>query len=100
MDKALKIFENALNDLQLDTPEGEASHLYNGNNDLAALLINYIKCSAINQGFGNSNEYFTEDELMKKLLGYLQKVGKDIFTEFFEERKQAELKFDQALKQI
>mmetsp|Transcript_26553 Transcript_26553/g.19903 ORF Transcript_26553/g.19903 Transcript_26553/m.19903 type:complete len:268 (+) Transcript_26553:184-987(+) len=99
LDKALRIFENALNDLKLDSEEGQ-SQLYNGNNDLAALLVNYIKCAVINQGCGFGDEFFGEDELMKKLLGYLKLVSKDLAGEFFEDRKRAEAKFDEALKML
>ena len=52
MDRASKIFESALSDLKLDTPEGEQKHLYTGNNDLASLLVNYIKCHYSLQGLG------------------------------------------------
>lgn len=101
LDKALKIFESALNDhLKLTTKEGEAAHLYVGNNDLAALLVNYLKCIAINNGAGNGNEFFKNDETCKRLLAYLAKVNKELCSEFFEERKQAEARFDQALKLI
>lgn len=30
-ERALKIFESAVSELKLDTPEGEAKHLYQGN---------------------------------------------------------------------
>lgn len=30
-ERALKVFESALNELKLDTQEGEQKHLYNGN---------------------------------------------------------------------
>ena len=46
-DRAAKIFESALNELKLDTPEGEKKHLFAGNNDLASLLVNYIKCNTM-----------------------------------------------------
>jgi hypothetical protein len=51
-DRAFKIFESALNDLKLDTPEGEATHLFIGNNDLASLLVNFIKCNVLKNGLG------------------------------------------------
>ena len=75
MSKALKIFESALNELKLDTPEGESIHLYAGNNDLSSLLINYIKCNGMKNGIGGGNEYFKTDELNKKLFTYLYKVN-------------------------
>lgn len=41
--KAMRIFENAVNELSLDTADGQAK--YRGpNQDLACLLYNYIKC--------------------------------------------------------
>ena len=49
-ERALKIFESAISELKLDTPEGEAKHLYQGNQDLASLLSNYIKCNSIAKG--------------------------------------------------
>ena len=60
-DRALKIFESALNELKLETAEGEAKHLYAGNNDLASLLVNYIKCNTLRGGCGMGLEYFKSD---------------------------------------
>ena len=79
IEKALKIFESALNELKITDANGEATHLYKGNNDLAALLVNYIKCNAIFNGFGTGSDYFRNDELNKKLFGYLQKVNEGIY---------------------
>lgn len=33
-ERALKVYESAINELKLDTPEGEGKHLYAGNQDL------------------------------------------------------------------
>eukprot|EP00347_Sterkiella_histriomuscorum_P010580 403375732 len=100
LDRAAKIFESALNDLQLDTPEGEAKHLYVGNNDLASLLTNYIKCNTMRNGLGQGNDYFKSDELNKRLFIYLGKINQGLLAEFFEERKKASDMFDSALKQV
>ena len=61
LEKAIQIYESAINDLKLDSKEGEI-HLYNGNNDLASLLVNYIKCLAMNSGIGTTTEVFQSDE--------------------------------------
>ena len=89
-----------MNDLKLDTPEGESANLYSGNNDLATLLVNYIKCNAMGCGVGSGTDFFKNDDLNKKLFAYLARVSKDMHTEFFAERSEAELKFDKALKSI
>ena len=73
--KALKIFESALNELRLDTPEGEAENLYAGNSELSSLLINYIKCHGVKNGIGLGSDFFKGDELSKKLFFYLSKVN-------------------------
>jgi hypothetical protein len=74
-ERALKIFESALNDLKLDTPEGEQKHLYAGNYDLASLLLNNIKCNTIRSGTGMGLEFFKNDPLNQKLFVYLGKVN-------------------------
>jgi hypothetical protein len=48
-DRAIKIFENAVNELKLDSEEGQ-SKLAGPNPDLACLIFNYIKCLAIQRG--------------------------------------------------
>jgi len=50
-ERAAKIFDSAIQELKLDG-EGEAVHLYPGNNDLASLLVNYIKCLYTFKGLG------------------------------------------------
>ena len=100
LDRAAKIFESALADLKLDTPEGEAKQLYVGNNDLASLLVNYIKCNTMRNGMGLGNEYYKNDDLNKRLFIYLGKINQGMLGEFFEERKKAESMFEEALKQV
>ena len=50
IDRALKIYSNALNELNLETEEGQEKHLSVGNQDLACLIYNYLKCNAIKNG--------------------------------------------------
>jgi len=61
--RALKIFESAVAELRLDTAEGEAKHLYPGNQDLAALITNYVKCNSIVKGgCGLGIDFFKQDQ--------------------------------------
>lgn len=100
-ERALKIFESAMGELKLDTPEGDAKWLYPGNNDLAALLVNYVKCHSIARaGCGMGVEFFKSEPLNVKLFTYLQKVSQPSLQEFFEERKRAEAMFDEAVKLV
>lgn len=46
-ERALKIFENAISELQLESEEGQTKYLSGPNPDLACLIFNYIKCLAI-----------------------------------------------------
>lgn len=62
-ERAVKIFESALSDLKLDTTEGEAAHLYQGNSDLSSLLVNYIKCHYTLHGLGQGTDFFKGDQL-------------------------------------
>jgi hypothetical protein len=99
-ERASKIYESALNDLKLDTPEGDAKHLFAGNNDLASLLMNYIKCNTMRNGIGMGTDFFKSDPLNMRLFTYLGKVNPTMVAEFLEERKNAESMFDQAVSQI
>ena len=99
-ERAMKIFESAISDLKLSQPEGEQTHLYPGNNDLGTLLYNYIKCSAMRQGCGNDSEFFKTDDHFKNLFGYLTKVNPALASTFFDERKEAEKMFDDAVKTV
>ena len=99
-DRALKICESALIELKVDNIDGEQKHLYTGNNDLAVLLVNYIKCNTLRGGCGMGLEYFKTDPVNQKLIAYLGKVNQTMLTEFLEERKNAENMFDDAVKQL
>ena len=96
IDRAIKIFENAVNELHLNTEEGQA--LLNGPNaDLSTLIFNYIKCLAIKRGQGQGFDFFKNDQTTKQLFSYLAKIDPAIGRQFFEERQEAEALFDQAL---
>lgn len=100
-ERALKVFESAVNEMKLDTTDGDAKHLFQGNADLASLLTNYVKCNAITRGgCGLGVEFLKSDPLNQKLFTYLGKVSAQSVQEFFEERKRAELLFDEAVKQV
>ena len=64
INRAIRIFENAVNELQLESEEGQAK-LTGPNNDLACLIFNYIKCLAIQRGQGKGFEFFKNDETSK-----------------------------------
>lgn len=70
-DRAFKIFETALLELKLETAEGQQKNLYPGNNDLAALLVNYIKCNTMKNGSGMGLDFFKSDPLNLTLIGFL-----------------------------
>lgn len=87
--------------MKLDSPEGELKHLYSGNQDLACMLVNFIKVNAVTKGQpGGGLEFFKADPINQKLFGYLSKVSQPLLQEFFEERKQAETMFDEALAKL
>ena len=76
-ERALKIFESALAELKLETQEGEAKHLYPGNNDLTTLLINHLKCNCIVKGGCGANpiEFFKTDPINQSLLTTIGKIS-------------------------
>ena len=79
------------------------------NFDLQCLIINYVKCNLILNGYngmvqesyrtGGLQTYLKQDELSIKLFTILQKMQSPLATQFFEERKNAEAMFDMAVKQ-
>lgn len=64
--RALKIFETAISDLNLD---GEGAHLLKTENkDLACLFFNYIKCLCLVRGQNQQQfEFVKSDEDTKKM---------------------------------
>ena len=96
IERAAKIFENAVNELQLETAEG-AEKLNSPNADLSCLIFNYIKCLAILNGQGKGFDFFKNDDRTKVLFGYLARIDPAIGRQFFEERQRAEALFDEAL---
>ena len=64
VDRALKIFETAVNELQLETEEG-SKILSQTNGDLSCLLHNYIKCLYLKNGQGQGVDYFKNDTTSK-----------------------------------
>ena len=84
--RAIKIFENAVNELQLETEEGQAK-LAVSNPDLSCLIFNYIKCLAIERGQGQGFDFFKNDTTSKQLFGYLARADPTIGRQFFEERQ-------------
>jgi hypothetical protein len=78
-DRALKIFGNALVELALDTEAGQEKHLNSGNQDLACLLHNYIKCYSIRHGF-------SEDKQIRQLMDYLEKMESPVLSQLMTER--------------
>ena len=100
IERAAKIFENAISELQLDTAEGVEKYLKGPNPDLSCLLFNYIKCLAILNGQGRGIEFFKTDERTKQLFFYLARIDQEIGRQFFEERQNAEALFDEALSSM
>lgn len=98
VDRAIKIYENAVNELQLDTEEGQAR--LKPNADLSCLIFNYIKCLAIKRGQGQGLEFFKTDATTKQLFQSLAKVDPALGRSFFEERQEAEALFDSAAAQM
>ena len=99
IDRACKIFENAISELQLESEEGQAK-LGQPNADLSSLIYNYIKCLAIKNGQGQGFDFFKNDPTSKQLFGYLARLDPAIGRHFFEERQNAENLFDEALAQM
>ena len=99
IDRAVKIFENAVSEQQLETEEGQVK-LSGPNADLACLIFNYIKCLAIQRGQGQGFDFFKNDPVSKQLFGYLARIDPAIGRQFFEERQQAEALFDEAVASV
>ena len=97
IDRALKIFETALAQLDL---EGEGKDkLTREDKDVSTLLFNYIKCICIKRGQNQQNfEFVKTDPDTKKIFAYLVQMQSTLGRQFFEERQQAEQMFDQAIQ--
>jgi hypothetical protein len=98
-DRALKIFETAVNELKLDTEQGQKI-LTQGNADLKCLLFNYIKCMYLKNGIGQGENYFKTDPVTRQLFTYLVKLDQNMAKGIFDERKEAEEMFDQAMAKM
>jgi len=62
------------------------------------LLFNYAKCIFLKRGQGCEGlEFCKSDPETVKLFGYLHKMKSPLGRIFFEERKSAEAKFDNAV---
>jgi len=81
-DRALKIFENALLELSLDSEQGQEKHLTAGNADLACLVFNNLKCHTIKNGFGEGARFFEQDKLAIQLITYLDKMESPMLEHF------------------
>ena len=90
IDRALKIFETALNELQLDklqldTEEGQKV-LNQHNGDLCCLLFNYIKCLYLKNGQGQGENFLKTDAVTKQFFAYLVKLDLTMAKSIFGER--------------
>lgn len=99
-DRALKIFENALLELSLESEEGQEKHLTMGNADLACLVFNNLKCHAIKHGYGEGASFFEKDKLARQLVAYLEKMESPLLEHFQHQRQEAALLFDKAVKSM
>ena len=97
IDRALKIFSNAVNELALDTEEGQQKYLSSPQSDISCLLFDYIKCILLKNGQGMGIEYLKGDAEAVKIIGYLNKCDSASWKGLAEERKNAETMFDQAV---
>ena len=69
-ERALKIFETAVQNLDLDGAGSNA--LVEENKDVSSLLFNYIKCLCLHRGQAQVNfEFVKNDPETKKLFAYL-----------------------------
>ena len=85
-DRALKVFEDAVSELQLDTEKGIEMMAKGENQDLSCLIVNYIKCNTIKNGQGQGMDFLKGDALNKTLFGYLVRMKSPSARAFFEER--------------
>lgn len=50
LDRALKIYETAIQALKLDSAEGQSKLTHDSDKDLSVMLYNYIKCLCYKRG--------------------------------------------------
>lgn len=55
--KAEAIYTKGLEELKLETKEGQTTHIKPGNKDLITLLVNFLKCKRINGASENLDLY-------------------------------------------
>ena len=67
-----------MSELKLEEAEGRDRQLYNGNSELGALCFNYVKCLALDNGYGNTHEFLKSDSRVQKALQYLTKVSPQV----------------------
>ena len=89
-ERAMKVFEEAVNELQLDSESGIEMLAKGENQDLSSLLVNYIKCNIIQNGQGQGMEFLKSDPLNKTIFGYLVRMKSESAREIFIERQEAE----------
>ena len=85
-DRAMKVFEEAVNELQLDSEKGVEMLSKGENNDLSCLIVNYIKCNTMLNGQGQGMDFLKGDALNKTLFGYLVRMKSPNARAIFEER--------------
>jgi hypothetical protein len=93
-ERAMKVFEEAINELQLDSESGVEMMARGDNSDLSCLIVNYIKCNTMLNGQGQGMEFLKADTLNKTLFGYLVRMKSPSARAIFEERQKAEEMFD------
>lgn len=82
LDKALRVFEEAVKELKLDSEAGAALLAKGDQPDISCLLVNYIKCNTLKNGQGMGMDFFKNDPLNRTLFSYLVKMKAPIASEF------------------
>ncbi len=96
-ERAVKIFENALQALDLESCDNEAAVWKSV--DLQCLLYNYVKCITLRRGQGlDALEFAKGDAETKKLFSYLAKMNSELGRAYFTDRQASEQKFEEAIQ--
>ena len=95
-DRALKVFEEAVSDLKLESEEGQALLARGDQPDIAYLMVNYIKCNTLKNGQGLGLEFFKTDPININMFVHLKKMQSVCAQEFIVERQRCEAMFDEA----